>query len=76
MEDRHSVSEPRIVEGSPTPSWEVDILRDDTVIVDTVVLNGDVLPPRTNKKGKVVWRLPDSADKMVSARMSVPLLIT
>jgi len=70
MEDRHAVSEPRPVESNGRdgnlPSWEVDILRDDTVIVDTFLLNNDVLPPRTNKKGKVVWRLPDTADKLPS----------
>lgn len=67
MEDRHSVSEPRPIDKNDgsLPSWEVDILRDDTVIVDTFLLNKDVLPPR-KKKGKVVWRLPDKADKLVS----------
>ncbi|KAL7540547.1 hypothetical protein ACHAXR_012582 [Thalassiosira sp. AJA248-18] len=70
MEDRHTVSDPRSVgiggDGN-LPSWEVDILRDDTVIVDTFLLNNDVLPPRTNKKGKVVWRLPDKGEKLVSS---------
>ena len=70
MEDRHSVSEPRPVENNDTdgsmPSWEVDILRDDTVIVDSFLLDNNVLPPRTNKRGKVVWRLPDKAGKLVS----------
>ncbi len=49
------------------PSWEVDILRDG-VIVDSFILNKEVLPPRTNKKGKVVWKLPDNGDKLVSAQ--------
>ena len=67
MEDRHTVSEPRPIEDeSHFPSWEVDILRDGTVIVDTFLLNNDVLPPRTNKRGKVLWRLPDSLNKLVS----------
>ena len=71
MEDRHSVTDPRPVEsidvdGNVVPSWEVDILRDDTVIVDTFLLNNEVLPPRTNKRGKVVWRLPNKMDKLVS----------
>ena len=66
MEDRHTVSEPRPIEdGSHLPSWEVDILRDGTV-VDTFLLNNDVLPPRSNKRGKVLWRLPDSLNKLVS----------
>eukprot|EP00584_Thalassiosira_punctigera_P005781 CAMPEP_0172535502 /NCGR_PEP_ID=MMETSP1067-20121228/7482_1 /TAXON_ID=265564 ORGANISM="Thalassiosira punctigera, Strain Tpunct2005C2" /NCGR_SAMPLE_ID=MMETSP1067 /ASSEMBLY_ACC=CAM_ASM_000444 /LENGTH=508 /DNA_ID=CAMNT_0013320439 /DNA_START=140 /DNA_END=1666 /DNA_ORIENTATION=- len=70
MEDRHTVSEPRPVESigrdGNLPSWEVDVLRDDTVIVDTFLLNNSVLPPRTNKRGKVVWRLPDTTDKLPS----------
>ena len=68
MEDRHTVSEPRPIEdgNQKMPSWEVDILRDGTVIVDTFLLNNDVLAPRTNKRGKVLWRLPDSLNKLVS----------
>ena len=82
MEDRHTISEPRPVlsesvgadtkdennsgDDGKLPCWEVDILRDDSVIVDTLVLDSNVLPPRTNKKGKVVWRLPDTIDKLVS----------
>jgi hypothetical protein len=66
MEDRHSISEPRPVRNSTCVEWEIDILRDETVIVDTFVLNNDVLPPRTNKKGKVLWKLPDTLDKIVS----------
>jgi hypothetical protein len=69
MEDRHSISEPRAVVriGISAVEWEVDILRDETVVVDTFILNDEVLPPRTNKKGKILWRLPDSEDKLVSA---------
>ncbi len=67
MEDRHTVSEPRPVEKNVNdrPSWQVDILRDDTVIVDTFLVDSDVLPPRINKKGKVLWKLPDTGDKLV-----------
>ena len=77
MEDRHTVSEPRPVERTPNdgPSWEVDILRDDTVIVDTFLLNRDVLPPRINKKGKVLWKLPDTADKLVRLLCRIKLFI-
>lgn len=74
MEDRHSVSEPRPVDVNGgdcncncSPSWEVDILR-DSIIVDTFILNKEVLPPRTNKKGKIVWKLPDDGDKLVSVQ--------
>ncbi len=52
---------------SGDPSWEVDILRDG-VIVDTFILTKEVLPPRTNKKGKLVWKLPENGDKLVSAQ--------
>jgi len=65
MEDRHTVSDPRPVDN--TPSWEVDILRDNSVIVDTILLNNGTLPPRKNKRGKVLWRLPDSLDRIVSS---------
>lgn len=67
MEDRHTVSEPRPVKknANDRPCWEVDILRDDTVIVDTFFLDSDVLPPRINKKGKLLWKLPDTGDKVV-----------
>ena len=66
MEDRHSISEPRPIRESSRAEWEVDILRDDTFVVDTFVINDEVLPPRTGKKGKVLWRLPDTVDKLVS----------
>ena len=67
MEDRHSISEPRPIRETSRAEWEVDILRDDTLVVDTFVINDEVLPPRTGKKGKVLWRLPDTVDKLVSA---------
>jgi hypothetical protein len=75
MEDRHSVSEPRPLSGDGVdgvkdiPMWEVDIIRDGSVIVDTFVLNNEVLPPRKNKKGKVLWCLPSDPDKTVSFSM-------
>jgi hypothetical protein len=62
MEDRHTISEPRrlVNDGDTNPRWEVDILRDDSLVVDTFVLNSTVLPPRVNKKGKVLWKLPET----------------
>lgn len=70
MEDRHCVSVPRPVDSNGSgcnviPCWEIDILRDGQV-VDTFFLNHDVLPPRTNKRGKIVWKLPETGDKQVS----------
>ena len=75
MEDRHTVSEPRPLSGGgddggkEIPTWEVDIIRDGNLIVDTFILNKEVLPPRKNKKGKVLWRLPDDLEKTVSISM-------
>ena len=72
MEDRHSVSKPRPVTGGDSdgakdvPAWEVDIIRDGSVLVDTFVLNNEILPPRKNKKGKVLWCLPKDLNKTVS----------
>ena len=74
MEDRHTVSDPRPVDN--TPSWEVDILRDNSVIVDTILLNNSTLPPRKNKRGKVLWRLPDSLDRTVSSLELLYLCMT
>jgi hypothetical protein len=68
MEDRHTISEPRrlVNDGGTNLCWEVDILRDDSLVVDTFVLNSVVLPPRVNKKGKVLWKLPETGDKLPS----------
>lgn len=62
MEDRYTISEPRCIvnDGDTNPCWEVDILRDDSMVVDTFVLSSAVLPPRVNKKGRVLWKLPET----------------
>jgi len=74
-EDRHTISTPRIIKNtnsngendSPLLSWEVDIYRQGVDSpVDTVVINNETLPPRYNRKGKIVWRLPDEAEKIPS----------
>lgn len=65
MEDRHAISEPRLL-SSTQPSWLVDITRDGVnEPVDTIEINETTLPPR-KKKGKVVWRLPSDAERLVS----------
>lgn len=74
MEHRHSISKPRLssCDGDgvkDVPAWEVDIIRDGTLVVDTFVLNNDILPPRKNKKGKVLWCLPNDVNKTVSCCM-------
>lgn len=66
MEDRHTISEPRIHDISQELTWEVDIYRDGVAQpIDTVIISDRVLPPRTNKKGKIVWKLPTEPGKMV-----------
>lgn len=65
MEDRHAISEPRLL-SSTQPSWLVDITRDGVnEPVDTIEINETTLPPR-KKKGKVVWRLPSDAERLPS----------
>ena len=70
MEDRHTISEPRLITNPSNPDifeWEVDVYRDNVdTPVDTIVLNSKTLPPRKSKKGKVVWRLPTDRDTLVS----------
>ena len=48
--------------------WEVDVFRENVEkAIDTFILTNENLPPRKGKKGKIVWRLPASGDKAVSA---------
>ena len=57
------LSEPRRWEGR----WVVDVLRvSDEKLMGEIVLTPELLPPRTNKQGKVLWRLPldDSAPRL------------
>ena len=68
MEDRHTLSEPRFLEGHQTMelTWEVDIYRHGVAEpVDTILVSNTVLPPRFNKKGKILWRLPTEPGKIV-----------
>ncbi len=70
MEDRHSLSTPRpksLVNINTLPVWLVDVYRKDVPNpVDTIEISEETLPPRVNKKGKVVWRLPTDNDHLVS----------
>lgn len=67
MEDRHTISEPRRRDVATQLEWEVDILR-ECIVVDTIIINYNTLPPRKHKKtGKVLWCLPDVEDKLVSS---------
>ena len=67
MEDRHTLSEPRINSDASdgTLCWLVDVYRkgvDDPI--DTIEISDQTLPPR-KKKGKIVWRLPNDASRVV-----------
>ena len=72
MEDRHTLSEPRLKSSSsPTTSsslvWLVDIYRKGVLNpIDTIEISDETLPPRVNKKGKVLWRLPTDDSRLVS----------
>jgi hypothetical protein len=56
--ENHSFSDPVPVENAPTPTWTVDVLRRGGVLVDTLTINSQSLPPRQKKK-KVLWKLPE-----------------
>lgn len=65
MEDRHSISEPRLLNAA-IPSWSVEITREGVNDpIDTIEISEQTLPPRV-KKGKVIWRLPTDSSKTVS----------
>jgi len=46
----------------PQPCWKVHVLRRDAVRVGTLLVHNGTVPPR-KRKGKIVWRLPDSLDQ-------------
>eukprot|EP00560_Eucampia_antarctica_P009276 CAMPEP_0197827572 /NCGR_PEP_ID=MMETSP1437-20131217/4323_1 /TAXON_ID=49252 ORGANISM="Eucampia antarctica, Strain CCMP1452" /NCGR_SAMPLE_ID=MMETSP1437 /ASSEMBLY_ACC=CAM_ASM_001096 /LENGTH=108 /DNA_ID=CAMNT_0043428467 /DNA_START=28 /DNA_END=354 /DNA_ORIENTATION=+ len=47
-------------------AWEVDVFRKGVDgPVDTLRVHDRNLPPRVNKKGKTVWRLPHDKDRLV-----------
>jgi len=66
MEGRHTISDPRetTINGC---SWEVDIYREGVdEPIDTIIISDETLPPRKNKRGKIVWRLPTEEGKLPS----------
>lgn len=65
MEDRHTISEPRI-KSPDSLVWLVDIYRHGVdEPVDTIEISEANLPPR-KRKGKVVWRLPSDHSRLPS----------
>ena len=68
MEDRHTVSEPRVCPTATDKNlaWEVDVYRENVPDpIETLRIDDESLPPRM-RKGKVVWRLPTEPGKLVS----------
>jgi len=58
MKDRHTISDPRETTTHDC-SWEVDIYRKGVnEPIDSIIISDETLPPRKNKRGKIVWRLP------------------
>ena len=74
MEDRHVLSAPRLQQQQPSSNllvWLVDIYRKGVSDpIDTIEISNETLPPRVNKKGKVVWRLPTDDSRLVSISFS------
>lgn len=66
MEVRHTISDPRPISLNAL-KWKVEIYRNGVnTPIDTIVLSDESLPPRTNKRGKIVWRLPTETGKLPS----------
>eukprot|EP00978_Attheya_sp_CCMP212_P040733 scaffold225587_cov41-Attheya_sp.AAC.1 len=68
--ERHFLSEPRISSpedggGESRLEWEVDVHREGvSEVIETLTINDTTLPPRTNKRGKVLWRLPTDHSRL------------
>ena len=53
------VSEPRRPEADDTDApWVVDVVKGGTKVLATLDVTAELLPPRKNAKGRVVWSLP------------------
>ena len=53
------VSEPRRPEPNRTDApWVVDVVKGGTKVLATLDVTAELLPPRKNAKGRVVWSLP------------------
>lgn len=65
MDERHTFSEPRLIDSNAL-KWDLDIYRKGVNDpVETILLSDETLPPRLNKRGKIVWRLPTDPGKLV-----------
>jgi len=66
MDERHTFSEPRLIDSNAL-KWDLDIYRKGVNDpVETILLSDETLPPRLNKRGKIVWRLPTDPGKLPS----------
>ncbi len=53
------VSEPRRPDADDTDApWVVDVIKGGTKVLATLDVTAELLPPRKNAKGRVVWSLP------------------
>lgn len=62
--ENHTFSDPVPVKDASSPTWKVDVIRlSGSVLVGTLMVNNETLPPRKNKK-KIAWRLPDDPEML------------
>eukprot|EP00977_Amphora_coffeiformis_P013734 scaffold3666_cov160-Amphora_coffeaeformis.AAC.15 len=62
--ENHTFSDPVPVKDASSPTWKVDVIRlSGSVLVGTLMVNNETLPPRKNKK-KIAWRLPDDPEAL------------
>ena len=68
--ENHTFSDPVPVKdassssSSTSPTWKVDVIRlRGSVLVGTLLVNNETLPPRKNKK-RIAWRLPDDPEAL------------
>ena len=60
--ENHNFSVPVPVRDAPRPTWSVDVVRKTGgVLVGTLTIDSENLPPRKNKK-KIAWKLPDDPE--------------
>lgn len=60
--ENHTFSDPVPVKDASSPTWTVDVIRlSGNVLVGTLTVNNETLPPRKTKK-KIAWRLPDDPE--------------
>jgi hypothetical protein len=62
-EERSSPTEPQ--PSSPELAWRVHVLRHGVPEpIGSILITSNTLPPRKNKAGKIVWKLPDDPNQV------------